>query len=162
MPNTITINPNMSTWTTTGTFLNPHEFYDNFDIMDIETKDKFEVAGWFAVEHKDEKDGIYGRLTELKLPIDLKDCFVKLKDSGGYKLWQIRSPLAFEIHFKIKDNQGDREEVHFFTLTSFTDAVEDDKLITLQEPRLQEVPSTMELVRILELQRVFTKLLRRI
>lgn len=160
MPNTITT-PTI-TWTTGTTTLTNGELYLEFEVMDIETKDKFDFTGWFQVEHKDTKDGIYGRINELRLPVELKDCFVKLKDSGGYKLWQIRSPLAFEIHFKIKDNQGDREEVHFFTLTSFTDAVEDEKFIILMEPRLQEVPSTMELVRILELQRVFTKLLRRI
>lgn len=157
------INPNPSytifpsTWT--GTSLDTGTIYQYLKVLDVESKERYDHSGFFKAERKDEKDGIYGSLTGLILPASLKDVFAPIRKEETFKIWQIRSPLTFQIDFQL---DASKEESHYFTLVSVKDVEIGEEKIILSEPRFQEIPSPIDLCQIIELQRVFTKLLRRI
>ena len=146
-------------WTTgSSTYItsSPEEYLNEIEFQDPETKNIMKHGGWFTVKQKSEKEGLYGHVNNLLLPNDLKDCFACLRP----KVWQIRSPLVVQLNIKLAGKE--EPEFHFMTLTSIDSADFLDKEVALQLPYFQEIMSTLELMRLLELQRVFTKLLRRI
>ena len=158
------INPNSSPFTIfpstwTGTTIDTGTIYQYLKVLDVETKERYDHSGFFKAERKDEKDGIYGNLTGLILPATLKDVFAPIRKEESFKLWQIRSPLTFQVDFQI---DASKEESHYFTLVSVKDVEIGEEKIILSDPRFQEIPNPIDLCQLIELQRVFTKLLRRI
>jgi hypothetical protein len=147
-----------STWTGT-TLFDLGTVYGYIKVFDVETKERYEHSGTFKAERKNETDGIYGNMTGLILPILFKESFALIRKEDSFKLWQIRSPLVFQIDFQIDAN---KEETHYFTIVSVKDVEVGEAKIILTEPRFQEVPSPIDLCQLIEIQRVFTKLLRRI
>lgn len=145
------------TWS--GTSINRDEVYHYLKILDVETKERYEHSGFFHVERKNEEDGIYGSISGLILPIELQPVFALVRKEATNKIWQIRSPLVFEIDFQL---DADKEESHYFTLTSIKDIQIGEKQMVITEAHFQEVPNPIDLCQLIEIQRVFNKLLRRI
>jgi hypothetical protein len=160
-PANIFVTPNVTPpyiTTTTGTFISPTDFILSLEIVDVETKAAFKHEGYFTIKNKSDKEGLYGFVNGLYLPKEFKDCFACVRKEVP-KVWQIRTPLVFQLNALV---EGQDPEYHFMTLTSFDDADQKDEGISLYNPHLQEVMNTLEFIRLVELQRVFTKLLRRI
>ncbi len=144
-------------WSTGATYItSPESYLSDIEIQDPETKNVFKHIGWFTIKQQSDKEGLYGHVNNVYLPGDLKDCFACLRPN----VWQIRSPLVFQLNAKQSGKED--PEIHFMTLTSIESADFLDTEISLNTPYFQEIMSTLELMRLLELQRVFTKLLRRI
>lgn len=159
-PGTLNPNPNIFpgvTWTGTG--IDTSTLYSFLKVLDVETKERYDHSGFFKVERNNEKDGIYGGLSGLVLPTIYKEAFALIRSEEYFKLWQIRSPLTYQIDFQIDAN---KDESHFFTLVSVKDVEAGENKLILTEPRFQEIPSPIDLCQLIEIQRVFTKLLRRI
>lgn len=157
LPGSYTFPPPGMTWT--GTSLDTGTIYSFLKVFDVETKERYDHSGFFKAERNNEKDGIYGGLTGLVLPATFKEAFVQIRKEDYYKLWQIRSPLTFQVDFQIDAN---KDESHYFTLVSVKDVEVGEQKIILSEPRFQEIPNPIDLCQLIEIQRVFIKLLRRI
>lgn len=141
------------------------ETISGYDVVDTENKEIFKASGDdLTVLHRDEKEGLYVKTTSLHLPILFKDCFYQLKSTGGHNLWQLRAPLTFRFNLPDKENKVP----HFFALHSIIDASifdtakeKSNRYLSLAYPHFQEITDQLELIRLIEIQRVFVKLLGR-
>lgn len=153
------IMPGGGTWSGTSIFTGIETHHAFVKVLDVESKDRYEHSGFFKIEQKNETDGIYGSLSGLILPIEFKEVFAQLRKEDRNKLVQIRSPLTFQVDFQLDANT---EESHYFTLTTVKDVEVGEAKILLTDPKFQEVVNPIDLCQLIEIQRVFTKLLRRI
>lgn len=147
-----TVNPYQGI-STTGIY--PTTKYD-CRIFDIE-KNKLDSCGQFLLEEDNKTHGIYGKMFSVELPMEFENCFFHLRED--YKnLWQIRTPLTFRIDLE----RNDKREVKFFALIKFFELKNYENRLVLHEVEFQEVKNNLEVTRLIEIQRIFTKLLRRI
>lgn len=133
---------------------------DKYDcrIFDIITKEKLDSCGQFIlVEAEDKIFGMYGQLSSFELPIEFESCFYHLRND--YKnLWQMRTPLTFRINIE----RDEKKEVKFFALIKFYDIKNYEDRLVVHDAEFQEIRDNLEVTRLVEIQRIFTKLLRRI
>jgi len=126
-------------------------------IFDIETKEKLDSCGRFLLQDDDKLQGMYGKISSFELPIEYDCCFHHLRNDHK-NLWQIRTPLTFRINLE----RDEKKEVKFFALITFFDVKNYGDRLVVHEAEFQEVKDNLEVTRLVEIQRVFKKLLRRI
>lgn len=132
---------------------------DEFEILGIQDKFKFPTTGVLSVLAFDEKEGLYLKGASIDLPIEFKEVFYQLRKTGGHNLWQLRSPINFRIDLAHKDKP---KQPHFFTLADLEATNETADTLTVSGPHFQEVTDQLELIRLVEIQDTFVKLLRRL
>lgn len=156
---TPTITWPQNSWSTTTIDL--AERINDYIVRAIQTEDEFPATGELKVVEYDKERGLYLKGSSLLLPIDYKECFYQLRRTAQSNLWQLRSPLTFRIDLAHKD--APQRQPHFFTLVNIDDmTTKGEKTVELTTPSFQEILDQLELVRLIEIQDTFTKLLRRL
>jgi len=149
-----------TTWTTWNT-ISSHETISDYIVRSIQQEDEYPATGLLNVLHFDKAEGLYMKGGSLLLPMEYKECFYRLRKAGGYNLWQLRSPLSFRIDLAHTD--APTKQPHFFTLADIEDfTTKGEKTIEITTPFFQEIVDQLELIRLVEIQDTFTKLLRRL
>lgn len=146
---------------TTHTTVDLSEKVTDYVVRAIQTDDEYPATGELRIIDYDKNLGLYMKGSSLLLPSDLKDCFYQLRRTSSLNLWQLRSPISFRIDLAHKD--APQRQPHFFTLVDIEDVfTKGEKTIELSAPFFQEITDQLELVRLIEIQDTFTKLLRRL
>ncbi len=146
--------------TTTHTIFDTTQKISDFLIRDIQTPTEYKTSGLLRVIEFNKENGLYIKAENLEMPLEYKDCFYSLRNSASHKLWQLRSPLSFRIDLAHLDDQ--EKKPHFFTLFDIEDCLIEKDTIQLTTLFLQEITDQLELIRLVEIQDTFTKLLRRL
>jgi hypothetical protein len=129
-----------------------------FKVLDGVTKAKYIASGWLKVLEKHEQAGVYLNIGTIELPRKFNDYFYCFKKAAP--LWQVRSPLLLKIAYKGRDEQ--EEQTRFCTVTSIGTLSEFDNSIHIGDVYLHEVADNLELMRLVEINRAYRKLLKKI
>lgn len=158
----ITVNPGTNIWqgggTTTFTVPTIPEIVLAFNVLDGVSKAKYLSSGWLKVLEKHAQAGVYLNINSISLPAKFNDYFYCFKKAAP--LWQVRSPLLLKVAYKGQDDQ--EEQTRFCTIMSIGTLSESDKLIHIGDVYLHEVADNLELMRLVEINRAYRKLLKKI
>lgn len=161
----ITVNPGTNIWPGGGTstftilptMMTP-EIVLAFQILDGVTKAKYLASGWLKVLEKHAQAGVYLNINSISLPAKFSEYFYCFKKASP--LWQVRSPLLLKVAYKGQDDK--EEQTRFCTVTAIGTLSEEDKQVHIGDVYLHEVADNLELMRLVEINRAYRKLLKKI
>lgn len=148
--------------TTTHTTIWTEPFLIEYDVMGIQNKLKYPATGPLRILSADPEAGFYLKGQSLTLPIDVKEVFYQLRKHDGLNLWQLRAPLNFRIDFAWGETD---KKPRFFTLADIegcTQIESEQPVLDITTPFFQEITDQLELIRLVEIEDTFVKLLRRL